>query len=263
MKSVVITGSSRGLGLAMAERFLESGCQVTLSGRDEGALLRAKQRFSRFQENILTVQCDVQNRHDVLRLWAEATNRFGKVDIWINNAGINQPDIHLWEVPPEDLHSVISTNLIGTIYGSQVAMQGMLRQQNGSIFNMEGFGSNDMQRPGLNLYGTTKRAVTYFTSALAKEAMGTPIKVCLLSPGMMVTDFVTKTNHVLTDRERTRRVFNILGDKPETVARFLVSKMLDGVRNGERIAWLTKRKAAVRFMTASFRKRNLFSDDQL
>lgn len=261
MKSVVITGSSRGLGLAMAERFLESDCQVTLSGRDPEALLRAKQTLNRFRENIFTVQCDVQNRHDVVRLWEESAHRFHKVDIWVNNAGINQPDVHLWEIAPDDLQAVISTNLIGTIYGSQVAMQGMLRQQTGHIFNMEGFGSNDMQRPGLNLYGTTKRAITYFTSALAKEAIGSPVKVGLLSPGMMVTDFVTQTKHVLTDEERTRRVFNILGDKPETVARFLVPKMLGGAGNGERIAWLTKRKATFRFMTSSFRKRDLFSDE--
>lgn len=262
MPNVVITGSSRGLGFAMAKRFLNSGYKVVISGRNEDTLLAAKHQLQSFSGDVVPVVCDVQDRRDVIRLWETAVEQLGTVDIWINNAGINQPDVHLWDVSPEDVHHVIQTNLLGTIYGSQVAMQGMLRQKKGHIFNMEGFGSNDMQQAGLNLYGTTKRAITYFTSALAKEAEGTPIKVGLLSPGMMVTDFITKTESVLNDVARSRKIFNILGDKPETVADFLVSKIIGGQNNGARIAWLTKPKAAFRFMTASFRKRDLFSEDQ-
>ncbi|QSO46834.1 SDR family oxidoreductase [Alicyclobacillus mengziensis] len=260
MPCVVITGSSRGLGFAMAERFLRAGYDVTLSGRSEDTLLTAANRLGTYKGHILAVVCDVRDRRDVIRLWESAVEGFGTIDIWINNAGINQPDLHLWDISPEDVDHVVETNLLATIYGSQVAMQGMLRQKKGYIFNMEGFGSNEMQQAGLNLYGTTKRALTYFTTALAKEAKDTPVKVGLLSPGMMVTDFITQTEGIINDPEKSRKIFNILGDKPETVADFLVSKMIAGPKNGARIAWLTKSKATYRFMTAGFRKRDLFTD---
>lgn len=259
MSSVVITGSSRGLGLAMAERFLHAGYDVTISGRSEEALLAVTHRFQLYEGHILPVVCDVRDRRDIIRLWESAVERFGSIDIWINNAGINQPDVHLWDISPEDVHHVVETNLLGTIYGSQVAMQGMLRQNKGYIFNMEGFGSNNMQQAGLNLYGTTKRALSYFTTALAQEAQGTPVRVGLLSPGMMVTEFITKAEAIINDPEKSRKIFNILGDKPETVADFLVSKIIAGPKNGARIAWLTKPKATYRFLTAAFRKRDLFS----
>ena len=257
MPSVVITGSTRGLGFAMARCFLQRGYLVTLSGRTEEALSSAKAQLGEYQDRILTVPCDVQDRRDVVRLWESAVERWGVVDIWINNAGINQPDVHLWDISPEDVDHVVRTNLLGVIYGSQVAMQGMLRQKHGRIFSVEGFGSNDMQQAGLNLYGTTKRAVTYFTEALAKEAAGTSVNVGCISPGMMVTDFITKSQSILNDEARVKKVFNILGDRPETVAEFLVSRMAAGSKNGARIAWLTKAKATYRFMTASFRKREL------
>ncbi|WDL98320.1 SDR family NAD(P)-dependent oxidoreductase [Alicyclobacillus sp. ALC3] len=260
MPSVVVTGSSRGLGFAMAQEFLARGYQVTISGRNADTLAAAQTKLATSGDRLHAVLCDVRERAQVEQLWHAATARFGSVDIWINNAGINQPDLNLWNIPPAAVHAVVETNLLGTIYGSQVAVQGMLHQRTGRVFNMEGFGSNDMQQAGLNLYGTTKRALTHFTSALAKETADTPVKVGLLSPGMMVTDFITKAESVINDPERSRKVFNILGDKPETVAAFLVAKIHAGTHNGEKIAWLTKRKAALRFMTAAFRKRDLFSE---
>ncbi|HOG52437.1 MAG TPA: SDR family NAD(P)-dependent oxidoreductase [Bacillota bacterium] len=111
------------------------------------------------------------------------------------------------------------------------------------------------------LYGTTKHALTYFMKGLANELEGTGIIAGRLSPGMMLTDFITKApdgqkSDVISDSKFVR-MFNILADKPETVAEFLVAKMLSNTKNGAQIAWLTAGKAAWRFMTAGFRRGRL------
>ncbi len=86
---------------------------------------------------------------------------------------------------------LIRTNLLGTIHGSRAAMRGMLAQGGGAIYNLEGWGSDGKRRGGLAVYGTSKCAIRYFTLALADEAAGTPVLVGTLSPGMMVTGFLT------------------------------------------------------------------------
>jgi len=96
---------------------------------------------------------------------------------------------------------------------------------------------------------------------LAKELDGTGVIVGRLSPGMMLTDFITKTpdgeqSDVITD-EKFKKIFNILADKPETVAKFFIPIILSNTKNDAKIAWLTNRKATWRFMIAGFRKDKL------
>lgn len=126
---------------------------------------------------------------------------------------------------------------------------------------MEGLGSNDMIQVKTILYGTSKRALTYFTRALAKELEGTSVKAGRLSPGMMLTDFLTKTpdgeaSPVLNDN-KFKFIFNTLGDKPETVAKFFIPKMLSDTKNDSHIERLTTRKSFARFLCVPFKKRKL------
>jgi short-subunit dehydrogenase len=258
MKYIVITGSSKGLGFEMAKCFLESGNNVTLSGSNIQNLVSAAEKLANYKEHLFTILCDVTKRDDIENLWLRSKEKWGNIDIWINNAGIPQPDSHLWEIDDEQTKKVLETNLLGMVSGCQVAIKGMLQQGNGQVFNVEGFGSNGSLMKGLNLYGTTKRALTHITKAFAKELKGTNICIGFLSPGMMSTEFVTGKgpNHIIKDS--TRKIFNILGDKPERPAAFLVKKMLAGTSNGKRIEWLTKRKVIFRFLKSIFVKRNIF-----
>ena len=126
---------------------------------------------------------------------------------------------------------------------------------------MEGLGSNNMIQIKTILYGTTKHALTYFMKGLAKELSGTGVITGRLSPGMMLTDFITKApdgeqSEVMSDQQ-FKKVFNILADKPETVAKYFIPKILSNTKNDAQIAWLTNRKAAWRFMTAGLRKNRL------
>jgi short-subunit dehydrogenase len=151
--------------------------------------------------------------------------------------------------------------VVGMIYGSQIAAEGMLKQGQGAIYSMEGLGSNNMIQPKTILYGTSKCALSYFMKGLARELDGTGIIAGRLSPGMMLTDFITKTpdgdqSEVIAD-DKFKKIFNILADKPETVAKFFIPRILSNTKNDVQIAWLTNRKAIWRFMTAAFRKRRL------
>ncbi len=262
MARVVITGSTRGLGFALANSFLETGDDVTISGRNRKHLDEAMFRLSKYGEHVHSTVCDVKEWGDLFRLWSDASEKWGQIDIWINNAGINQPYENLWDIAPEAVENIFKTNLMATIYASQIVMQEMIKQGFGAIYNVEGFGSNGMQRKGLNLYGTTKRALTYFTDALAKEARNTQVRIGILSPGMMVTDFLKDGEGNILAREETVKIFNILGDKPETVAKFLVERIKQNPPNGSHIEWLTNTKAAMRFAKSRFIKRNLFEDSK-
>lgn len=261
MKNVVITGSTRGIGFAMGKEFLNAGCSVTLSGRGEALGEDARQALLPYQNKYIYIQCNVQAKADLQKLWDASLAKWGKVDIWINNAGQNTPHVPVWETEDSHTGNVIQTNLTGMIYGSQVAAAGMLRQGQGAIYSMEGMGSNDMIQVKTILYGTTKHALTYFMKGLAMELAKTGVIAGRLSPGMMLTDFITRMPdggkaEVLAN-PKFKRVFNILADKPETVAKFFIPRILGNTRNDVQIAWLTNRKAAWRFMTAGLRKGRL------
>ena len=261
MKNVVITGSTRGIGLSMAMEFLHAGCNVTLSGRGEALAEAVQTVLLPFEKKILYVQCNVQEKHGLQNLWDVSYAKWGGIDIWINNAGQNTPHMFLWETAETCTEKIIQTNITGMIYGSQIAAAGMIRQGHGAIYSMEGLGSNDMIQVKTILYGTTKRALTYFMRGLARELAGTGVIAGRLSPGMMLTDFITKTadgepSEIMTD-EKFKKIFNILADRPEKVAGFFIPRMLRNTKNDVQIAWLTNGKAAWRFMTAGFRKDRL------
>lgn len=261
MGNIVITGSTRGLGFAMATEFLRAGFNVTLSGRGKALASATQRELSPFEGKYIYVSCNVQEKVNLQKLWDASSAQWGKIDIWINNAGENTPHLFSWEMSEMDTENIIKTNLIGMIYGSQIAAMGMLKQGQGAIYSMEGLGSNNMIQRKTILYGTTKHALTYFMKGLAKELDGTNVIAGRLSPGMVLTDFITKTpngepSQVIAD-EKFRKTFNILADKPATVAKFLIPRILSNTRNDAQIAWLTKRKAAWRFITAGFRKNRL------
>jgi len=261
MKNVVITGSTRGIGFAMAKEFLKAGCSVTLSGRGESLPEAVQTELKPFEGKYIYIRCNVQDKASLQNLWDASLDRWGSVDIWINNAGQNAPHKFSWETGGSYTENVIRTNILGVIYGSQVAAAGMIKQGHGAIYSMEGLGSNNMIQVKTILYGTTKCALTYFMKGLARELKGTGVIAGRLSPGMMLTDFITKTpdgeqSDVISD-EKFRKIFNILADKPETVAKYFVPRILGNTRNGAQISWLTNRKAAWRFITAGFRKDRL------
>ncbi len=267
MNTVVITGSSRGLGYEMAKCFHDRNWNVVINGVVPERLEKAAAslRACRGSGGVEWFLADVSNPKDVEKLADYAVSRFGSMDIWINNAGVNQPMKPVWELSEKEIEAVLNIDLKGTILGSAAAIRRMEKQPDGGyVYNMEGLGSSDQFILGFGLYGTSKRAVTYFTQALAKELQETknPVKAGLLSPGIMITDFTQNAlgSQPIDLPEKTKAIYNILGDYPDVVARFLVDKMLTNTSSNAHIVWLTNAKAAWRFMSAPFHKRDFFSD---
>ena len=262
MKSIVITGSTRGIGYGLADAFLSLGCSVTVSGRTATAVDGTVATLSTTHDPgwVNGQPCDVTEVGQVNALWEAAIVRFGRVDIWINNAGVSNPQVAFWEHPPDRVRSVIETNVTGAMYGAQVALTGMLAQGSGAFYNMEGLGSGGRTVWGLALYGTTKAALSYLTDALIEETKELPVLVGAIRPGMVITDLITRPyDDRPGDWERAKGIFTILGDHVETVTPWLAQKVLDNDKHGVRIEWLTRSKILGRFALAPFRKRDVFS----
>lgn len=270
MKTVVITGSARGFGLCQAKKFKELGFNTVISDINETNLVKALGELDAInpeQTKAISVVCNVTSPADLENLWDKAVEAFGAVDIWINNAGVNSPDKPVAELTEKEISFILDVDLKGAVYGSKVAFKGMQKQGFGQIYNIEGYGSNDAMMTGLTMYGTAKRAVTYFTRSLAKESQdltGGKVKVCRLTPGIMITDFITHANGDATTielPEKTKKIYNILGDYPETIADYAVPRMIANEKNDADVVWLTSARAFGRFMTAGFKKRDFFSEN--
>jgi len=153
-------------------------------------------------------------------------------------------------------------NLQGMMQGTRIALVGMQAQGGGTIYNMEGYGSNGMMNPGMGLYGASKFALTYFNKALLAETRDSAVKICYLSPGIVLTDLLKRDmgSNDARDIARTRRIYNILADRVETVTPWLVDNILKPQKAGARVAWLTGAKAGKRFFLSLFRKRQLLTD---
>ena len=194
MKTVVITGSARGFGLAMHRLFRERNCHIVVNDISKEALVNAKKELEGISGSgkIICVQGDITKSEDIQNIIDTTLKETGSIDFWINNAGVNQPDQPIWELDESVINRMIEIDLKGTILCSKLVMKAMIKQGYGQIFNVEGYGSNDAVQTGLSIYGTSKRAVTYFTEALAHEAedQNTNVFVGKITPGIMITNFI-------------------------------------------------------------------------
>ena len=259
---IVITGSTQGIGLGLAREFLRCGHDVMISSRRAQAVdeVAAELQLEWPNRTIGTQACDVAEYEQVQKLWDAAVAQLGGVDIWVNNAGTEVGKTFLWMQRPETIAATINTNLTGLIYCNQIAIKGMYAQGGGKIFNMEGFGSNGMVRPTVSVYGSTKCAVRHFTKSVVQELAGSPIKVCYLSPGIVITDLlVPPPDQRGKSWEQSKKILNLLADKVETVTPFLVDGMIKAEQGGDAVRWLTPRKIILRKLRSYFVKRDVFS----
>ena len=266
MKTVVITGSTRGLGYEMAKVFLRNGWNVVINGVNEERLKNAVNNLKAKKGggSVLGVAGNVRNSEDIQNILDTAVRNFGAVAIWINNAGVNQPSKAMWELTDSEIDSILGIDLRGAIIGTKIAAIQMEKQsEGGMIYNIEGYGSNDAMMLGLNLYGTSKRAITHYTKAFAKELeeRKSKVKIGRLSPGIMITDFTKKAlggEQDISLSEKTKNFYNIMGDYPDVVAEFMVGEMLKNPANNTHINWLTGKKVITRLLAAPFNKKDYF-----
>lgn len=251
-KTVVVTGSTRGIGKGLAKEFLKRGHAVMISGRSQASVdnaLADLKNDASDDAKLAGQPCDITDRGQVQALWDAAEKAFGHVDIWINNAGAINVMQPIGELRAEDMRGIPETNLVGMMNGCQVALNGMTKQGHGALYTFEGFGSDGAKSEGMSVYGATKFGLRYFTKSLIKETKGGPVLVGTLSPGMVTTDMLLGAKDEVSP-ERWKRmlfIYRILAEDVETVTPWLVEGVLSNTKHGASIAWLTRGKALLRF----------------
>jgi glucose 1-dehydrogenase len=229
-KIVVITGSSRGFGYAIAESMLEAGATVTVTGRSQKAVddtlvsLRPKGHVNGFV-------VDVHEEEQVYKLVDDVTQEFGRIDIWVNNAGYSNAAGLMLEMNPQDALDMFMSNDLGVLYCTQAIMRYMLPRKQGLLVNIYGNGSFLRPASPTGLYGATKAWVTSFTRTLAKELKDSGVQILGFSPGMMTTDMLTNPivvgEHGKEMMKNFSFVLRFLGKPAKYAANKLVKTIVD------------------------------------
>lgn len=240
-KTIVITGSTRGIGFGLAKEFAKRSCQLVLNGRSEKNLAIAIEKIKDIYPDVTGLVGSVSDEATHLALVEKANLAFGKIDIWINNAGVPQPHEKIVDVETCHIKQLTEVNIAGSIIGSKVAANAMIRQDYGKIFNLEGFGSDGRMMDKITLYGTTKRAINYFTKSLAKELKGSAVQVGIIQPGMVRTEFLKVSMDSASESEKKRfeKVQRILAEDVDVVTKALAPRILEANKDYDRIEFLS------------------------
>lgn len=184
-QSVFITGSSRGLGLAMAEEFARQGCRLVLCARDEQELDRAREDVSRLGAEVRIVACNVANQQEIERAIDEARRQFGRIDVLVNNAGIISVG-PLVTQKLEDFKEAMDVMFWGSVYPTLAVLPEMLERGSGRIVNITSIGGK-VSVPHLVPYSCAKFAAVGFSEGLYAELKKYGIHVLTVVPGLMRT----------------------------------------------------------------------------
>ena len=215
---IVITGASSGIGLTTAETAAEQGASVVMAARSEEELRIAAGRICEKGGRALAVATDVTDEAQVERLGDQAVRMFGRIDTWVNNAGLGMYG-RLMEQPIADKRAVFETNFWSVVYGCRAAVRRM-RDRGGVIVNL-GSEVSDRATPLLGIYSAAKHAVRAYTDALRMELEhdGIPIWLTLVKPGPIDTPFPHHAvNYMQTEPRHAPPVY-----PPEEVAHAILT----------------------------------------
>ncbi|MCO4603606.1 beta-ketoacyl-acyl carrier protein reductase [Streptococcus infantarius subsp. infantarius] len=184
-KNVFVTGSTRGIGLAIAHRFASLGANVVLNGRSE---ISAKliDSFKDYQVKVIVISGDVSQFDDAKRMVDEAIAKLGSVDILVNNAGITNDKLML-KMTEADFESVLKVNLTGAFNMTQSVLKPMTRARQGAIINLSsvvGLTGN----VGQANYAASKAGLIGFTKSVAREVAARGVRVNAIAPGFIESD---------------------------------------------------------------------------
>jgi glucose 1-dehydrogenase len=188
-KVVVVTGSTRGIGRAIAEACAREGAKVVVSSRRESAVEEVAQAFRAQGWEASGLKADVSIPGDLERLLQHTVKTWGRVDVWVNNAGLSAGLRPLDELGAEELNCIVDVNLTGTLQACRIVIPFLIRHGGGIVVNMSGKGGRGEASPFMTAYAATKAAVTNLTKCLALEYKDHPISIHALIPGMVATDF--------------------------------------------------------------------------
>lgn len=223
-KIAVITGSTRGFGLAIAKAYGEAGAVVIVSSRTKKAVDNSVDMLKTAGFRAGGHVCDVAHLDQVKALQQYVLDTFGGVDIWVNNAGIAGPYGPTIHLDPEVFEAVTRINVLGTYHGSLVAMRHFLAEGHGTLINVLGRGAR-RPTPFQNAYASSKAWIKSFTLALAQEYEEHGVRVLAYNPGMMFTDLLLDVEVIEGYRERLdvfETIVRMWAQDPRVPARTMV-----------------------------------------
>jgi 3-oxoacyl-[acyl-carrier protein] reductase len=185
-KVAIVTGGSRGIGLAIARLLAEDGASVVVSGRDAARLEAAVKELESLGAPVMGVAADAAKREDVDRLVEATRERFGRIDVLVNNAGITRDQL-LVRMKDDDWDQVLDTNLRGVFLMTRAVGKVMMRQKSGRIINISST-AGAMGNPGQVNYSAAKAGVIGLTKAAGRELAHWNILVNAVAPGLIETD---------------------------------------------------------------------------
>lgn len=219
-KVAVVTGGTKGIGFGIASELLRSGAKVFICGRESQALSEALEELGRLGEAKGTV-CDVRQAAEVDSMLNECREVFGGVDILINNAGTGIFGKTVEEITPEEFAAVVETNLSGTFYCCHYAIPLMKEKGGGYIINISSLAGQNAH-PKMSAYNASKFGLGGFTEAMMQEIRHDNIKVSLICPGSVNTEFgggeISEENSwQLQPADIARVVIDLLGHDPRSL----------------------------------------------
>lgn len=186
-KTIVITGASSGIGQAAALEFAKRGASITLVSRNLEKLNQTAKKLSKFDSQILVAQCDVSDKSQVKTMSSLVLDKFGKIDVLVNNAGFaiygSVKDLDI-----EDIESQMATNYLGMVYCTKNFLPTMLKENSGHIVNVASVAAS-FGLPGIASYCASKFAMLGFSEGLKHELHGTKVGITVVSPIMVRTNF--------------------------------------------------------------------------
>jgi NAD(P)-dependent dehydrogenase (short-subunit alcohol dehydrogenase family) len=208
-KVAVITGGTRGLGLAIAQAYAREGAAVVVTSRSTAAVEQTVSSLQAEGAQAIGRPCDVGELSQVEALAAYALEAFGHLDVWVNNAGVSAPYGPTIHITPEEITQVVRTNMLGVYYGSLVAMRYFLPEGRGKLINVLGRGARQPV-PFQNAYAASKAWNRSFTLALAREYRETEVGIFAFSPGLVDTDLLRKVEVVAGYEERVKPLKTVM-----------------------------------------------------
>jgi NAD(P)-dependent dehydrogenase (short-subunit alcohol dehydrogenase family) len=220
-KAAIVTGSTKGIGRAIAEGLLDAGARVAISARNTQEVAAAAKDLERAHPGrVLARPCDVRREDQVAALFAETERAFGGVDILVNNAGVGLFR-NLEEMSLEEWNSVIETNLTGVFLCSRAAIPRMRKRGGGYIFNISSLAGKNAF-PSASAYNASKFGLNGMSEALMQEVRYDGIKVSYLMPGSVATQFTgtapgPEDAWKIQPRDIARIVLDLLSQEPRTL----------------------------------------------
>ncbi len=192
-KNVFITGSTRGIGLAMAHKFASLGSNIVLNGRREIDEVLVSE-FSDYGIQVASISGDVSDSTDAKRMVEEAIEKLGSVDILVNNAGITKDKLML-KLTEEDFEQVLKVNLVGAFNMTQAVLKPMSKARQGAVINVSSV-VGLIGNVGQANYAASKAGLIGFTKSVAREVAARNVRVNAIAPGMIESDMTD----VLSDK---------------------------------------------------------------